>query len=741
MGKRDRDFTEIKEKFDLHADDSSDDESEDDLKAKDSFSDLVKKQFKDNSNAKFSFIAHFLGIQLLYCKLTNFYYYQLKKQLLVSRHSENFITVISKAFKDAINDVYPHILSFIEIQKNKKSVNDIKLEIYTSIIQDFESKNKTLLTTVLKDLRSCYVDYKPSANNQVIIEKLKKIIQSIASRFCKYFNKNLDEKISGFLDSGTIMLCDPLELKKAKKIDIKPIVTEAKEKSIQLLESLKVDLTKRGKSGLKAAIAILKSTEEQEEDEKDEGEDDEDDEKNTRFTTLKLKIISTLETNLNIKAPTTRSIENFLREEVDFQELTKAYIADVVEIEDKEEELDFWEETVCLADVTSEENSIQIFKKGIFRFLKMEKAKLLAIISHIFEKIIYKNLNSILAEETDSKNYSIPLWMSDIYRKNLGDFCIISSKNAYGFFAGLRLSNRSQTRMIKNLQDSDFKIDFVATRLWRLINDDKISPSVSELQLINTKCGREDKVLGLETYTKIHEEVGKLKKIFDLTDVIIAESVRQILQGKKPNFIDDENYQSLSSVNKDQIFQALSSITYLLFGCEVTRNPSMVIVNQMLIDLIIDKVKIKDFGIITWNNALPRKEKEEDEDEDEESKITVPGLMPMCPTNAISIARQLNSLYGEYMPHFYKYPGSSRPSSNKKKIEADPGKYISTIEQLIDRESTILCTWLRWKKPDYKKMSIPLIETTIKSSFEEWFGKPPKHIGEGHNHVSVSFSK
>lgn len=437
------------------------------------------------------------------------------------------------------------------------------------------------------------------------------------------------------------------------------------------------------------------------------------------------------EIDLALKAgQTTKKLENYLKDGINFSKITAAYVEDSLSF-DKEAEvkLEVWTECVSISANESEfyeVGEIEKFKKEIICFLKITQDRFSAIANSIFLNEIYSCLDSVLREYSESKDHSYLLRTSQIYRETLGISSTVSSKNAYAFFAGLRLTNRSQARMIKNLQDSSLKIDFIVTRLWKMLNDD--SALVTELQVVNSSFGREDKVLGLETYTKINDEINKIKIMLSgIDDKEIAVAIRQILKGTLPQFIDG----AFPKIKREQLLQAFSSITYLLFGCEVTRNPSMAVINQMLLDLIINRYVDVTGRQINWSTALPKKE----DKEGTKKKITVRGFMPMAPSNATPVARQINSIYANFMPYTYKYPGSYETSPKKTE---DPGKYIETPAELITLEANIVRVWLTYKGVDPNAISNEETIKAIKLAFTDWFGPVPEEKEEDEEDVTVT---
>src|SRR5439155_7563905 len=101
---------------------------------------------------------------------------------------------------------------------------------------------------------------------------------------------------------------------------------------------------------------------------------------------------------------------------------------------------------------------------------------------------------------------------------------------------------------------------------------------VLETQTVTTNRGRKDMILNIGNYESVYEDIAIIKNHLKVDDACIANWIRMIFKGIVPDF---------NSYKSQEILHKLQSITYLLFGCEATRNPAMHIINHMLLDLII----------------------------------------------------------------------------------------------------------------------------------------------------------
>ncbi len=275
--------------------------------------------------------------------------------------------------------------------------------------------------------------------------------------------------------------------------------------------------------------------------------------------------------------------------------------------------------------------------------------------------------------------------LKSIERPVLGRFFEFSSRNPNEFYANLRLSNRSQKRQILNLQQAD-RQDTVA-RLWSMSDDNKVS--VLETQTILKKSfGRKDIVADLSNYTKIYENIKQIQLQFPLlklSDRKLALGIRHIFKNQPITFCDDAFIDT-------EIKIKLHAITYLLFGCEAARNPAMIVINQMLIDLIINKYD--------WNfqKAFVVEEK-------------AINCMPMAPEGAVAIARSLEADYRPHMPYTYFYRG----------VIEDKKSNISKSD-LVSLEATIVNDWLHCCKKitNLSKLTPARLLSYIESEFTNW---------------------
>lgn len=293
------------------------------------------------------------------------------------------------------------------------------------------------------------------------------------------------------------------------------------------------------------------------------------------------------------------------------------------------------------------------------------------------------------------------------HRPTLGKSYLMTSSNPYSFLANLRLANRSQKRLALNLKGALFNTDTVS-RTWQLSSPKTRDTQVLETQQITSTFGRRDIIENLGSYEKVYNAINQLKKYFEdseenVSDVTIAKWLREIYQGKTPD---------INSLQSDHavIIQKLQTITYLLFGCEATRNPAMHVINQMLLDLIIHDENW------SFEEAFTGKH-------DGKSVNRDPRRMPMAPEGAVAVARGLESDYRKFMPYPYFYYGVEESEGKDNKLSKN---------ELIKFEGQVVRDWVKLNTNGAirvgKRDCAEWLLEKIESHFEVWLGNPPKIV-------------
>jgi len=278
---------------------------------------------------------------------------------------------------------------------------------------------------------------------------------------------------------------------------------------------------------------------------------------------------------------------------------------------------------------------------------------------------------------------------------------LFSSNNPYMFYANVRLSSRSQKRHILNLQHAIFKNDSIS-RVWQMNASNASCADVLEMEEISSlNFARKDIILDIGNYEKVYSAIKQLKNALAQFEMVVEDRdiaiwLRTIFKGENVQFT------AFESLN-DNILGKIQAISYLLFGCEAMRNPAMIVINQMLIDLIINDAQWNFEEAFTKNkNGQP---------------LPNPKFMPMIPEGAVSVARGLESDLRKFMPYPYFYNGIEENNENS-------GKFSKS--DLIQAEANIVRSWLTLKnittikkitKEDMPNKILDLIE----KYYVQWF--------------------
>ena len=352
------------------------------------------------------------------------------------------------------------------------------------------------------------------------------------------------------------------------------------------------------------------------------------------------------------------------------------------------------------------------------------RGKMSAAESDMFKKYFTFNSASLSDELADSfavyLHNNINNALKSFHRPTLGGNYLFASTNPLSFYANLRLSNRSQKRQILNKRYALFKSDNVA-RTWKLNNETK-AVVVENQELSNGTLGRRDYVQGLGKYDKIYADILQIKNDLqthhiDVDDKKITEWIRQAFSGIALRL----NYSTISDAVKQSIEDMIDRVSYLLHGCEASRNIAMIVIIPMMLDLILegDEWTLEE----AFTGSV-----------DGEPVERAIKLMPMSPEGAVAAARTLERVYRPFTPHHYVYPGVEDRDGTDKKMSKD---------ELVQFEARVVRAWINLKiGANIKLPSSQLAEWllhNIEDQYGRWFGIKLENTTDnikGRNHVS-----
>jgi hypothetical protein len=242
-------------------------------------------------------------------------------------------------------------------------------------------------------------------------------------------------------------------------------------------------------------------------------------------------------------------------------------------------------------------------------------------------------------------------------------------------FAGVRLSNRSQQRLIRNMKDTKAGTGDISTALWQFPG-----MTIQETQTVTSNLARTDVVEPKDSYPTLATKIEKSK----LKDKKIAQEIRHIVH--TGGLLSDQG----------QSAKLLFILAYMLFGVEVARNPACIIVHQMMLDLIIN-------GKLTWKTVF----------NDTSLAFGGGGKMPMSmDEKAVQSARYLQNLFNPFMPHHYFYPGSA---------STENAAGIQSVAELMRRQAWITSEWLKMQRSHIESKTTPDDISLIENAISGWY--------------------
>ncbi|MBN8828102.1 MAG: hypothetical protein J0H68_05285 [Sphingobacteriia bacterium] len=283
---------------------------------------------------------------------------------------------------------------------------------------------------------------------------------------------------------------------------------------------------------------------------------------------------------------------------------------------------------------------------------------------------------------------------NEVYRKILTNsftICLNQDSTMANFLAYLRLMNVSNRRVMKNLKDNDNCLEDDQEILSRSIMFPGLESAANEKQVIYTKSySRSDiveinKTANSGSYSGINKVIENIKINYEVDDKQIAKWIRQALKGEGLKIIESLN--GFNSHNKNRLAGFINSLTYLLFGTEVVRNPGSLITNFMLLELIEAKK-------MTWDQAFEKQ------------------MMPMAIENAVPAARWMHKNYQTAINYSYDYTNENFSAENAQELN-----------KLITLEANILSKWLLLKGIKLKEGIDQLkIINIIIENVSDWYG-------------------
>ncbi|WP_323739291.1 hypothetical protein [Candidatus Trichorickettsia mobilis] len=311
-----------------------------------------------------------------------------------------------------------------------------------------------------------------------------------------------------------------------------------------------------------------------------------------------------------------------------------------------------------------------------------------------FYKSILKNeLSEYFQSIIDKYNLNSGDFLGWQYQPELGSLRVtpqlphkyeydLSSSNSFAidFFANLRLHNRLDKRALKYKEKIKEKFPEQVSK-WKYSQSEII---IDHKIIANTNTLRSEEV-------KFNDQTLSYPAIFNL-GLISSDAL----------LLNQIFHKGTSNIPTNIV-----TLHYLLFGTEALRNPSALIHNSMMLDLI-------SHASLTWEGAFDQK------------------IMPMSMEGAIMASRVVNSHYTKYMPHNYLYDKSYEMIYYKNDPEAYHKQNKNNAKILLEKELDFTKLWLVMKlgnnldeylqeNGDLKDSKVQEIFQLIQVSCQQWF--------------------
>lgn len=263
-----------------------------------------------------------------------------------------------------------------------------------------------------------------------------------------------------------------------------------------------------------------------------------------------------------------------------------------------------------------------------------------------------------------------------------------TSKCLVEYLANLRLSYRDQKRhQRQRLDDGGYLKGVTFQRAWQF---GEMHEAALEDQEVTKRITKRDKVLDLSNYQGIYTELRSRRQALnenispkEISDSDIARWVLHIIQHKPVDTLFTDKMGApilLKRVDAKQMRQFLTSLSYLIFGCEVLRNPAGLVTQLIMLEQIRDNK-------LTWQGALA-KQVATNKGTVHKSKRSIPyggGRMPMSMgsyehqadgeektvtkrSEPVPCARTLQAQYGLFAVRRYQYMGEAATAAKSSEV-------------------------------------------------------------------------
>ena len=278
-------------------------------------------------------------------------------------------------------------------------------------------------------------------------------------------------------------------------------------------------------------------------------------------------------------------------------------------------------------------------------------------------------------------------------RRNFGHGHTFEIRNLSDFLNAVRLTNRSDARLMRNYKDAQstddittFNYDIQFPRLGVIHKSDGKRLEYSKEK---DRFSKTELILGGDaSYPAIAAKINEFKKSHGFLDADIANFIRyscgfNILKDQASSIEKINNFLHSPEIKGDvrrPFLKAIAELSALFFYAETIRNPASFVMHQMMLDQIISGKR--SWGYFLAGDGVPQK-------------------MPMAPVGAVPEARAAHDLFKDFTPWHYQYHGDK----------------VTSADRLLLAENALFQEWL-----ENKNITPIFAEEALLMACHQWYG-------------------
>lgn len=194
---------------------------------------------------------------------------------------------------------------------------------------------------------------------------------------------------------------------------------------------------------------------------------------------------------------------------------------------------------------------------------------------------------------------------------------------------------------------------------------------------------------------------------------------------ERTNLYDTEKISSSFTDRSSPLTDFQANLHFLLFGAEVMRNPSALIHNMMIMDLLKGNIPRKESTGVGYSDMESTSTEIESAMKRTWKEIYGNDFIPMGRVNSERAARIINDEYNDYMPHKYSFDTTFKDFS--KLFSPDQQNcFYQVANAIIEKEWLVIKSWLIMKYGEEKFNEICHNDRSIffgilKEALKEWY--------------------